>query len=129
MTITAQQLAAALRAAANALLQGSTDATGTLVSQLAPDVTAPALVPTTPPALAQSSVTADQLTNLIMPHISNQAVKDALGVAMRENGVANLPEAQPHQYGTLYTAFQGVLARFGIGGAAPAATATTAPII
>lgn len=74
-----------------------------------------------PPQSAQplqpSSITAEQITALIQPHIGNEQIKTALGNAMRANGVANLPEAQPHQYGALYQAFQNVLAQFGIGGA------------
>lgn len=121
--INAQQLAAALRAAANSL-DGNAPGAGAPQTQLA----AAALVSPPPPPAAQTlpDVTADQLTSLIMPHISNEAVKTALGVAMRENGVANLPEAQPHQYPALYAAFQRVLAQFGIGGSVTNA-ATPAP--
>lgn len=128
MSITTQQLAAGLRAFANAL--DGNFAPGAVP----PETSAPALVsppppPPPPPPPAPSGVTAEQLTELIMPHIGNQAIKEALGVAMRENGVANLPEAQPHQYGTLFTAFQGVLQRFGIGASAPANPAPPASII
>lgn len=65
------------------------------------------------------SVTAEQLQDLIMPHIDNPAIKDALGATMRANGVNALPEAPAEKYGLLYTAFQGVLAHFGVGGPAP----------
>lgn len=84
----------------------------------------PAAAPTPTPA----NVTADQLLELIQPHVSNEAIKAALGVAMRANGVNALPEAQPAQIPVLYAAFQQVLATFGIGGAAPAQAANTSII-
>jgi hypothetical protein len=67
-----------------------------------------------------SNITDAMLVELIQPHIGNEAIKAALGNAMRANGVANLPDAQPHQYATLYAAFQSVLAQFGIGANASA---------
>lgn len=80
-----------------------------------------------PPA-TPATVTADQLTGLIMPHIANEAIKAALGVAMRANGVNNLPEAQPHQYPALYAAFQQVLAQHGAGAPSGAVVAATSII-
>lgn len=111
--ITPQHLANAFRAAAAALEQEIQPpaplvaTTGQLQTLASPP----------PPPAATTGITADMITTMIMPHIANQQIKDALGVAMRELGVNNLPEAQPHQYGPLYTSFQAVLARFGIGGA------------
>jgi hypothetical protein len=66
----------------------------------------------------QANVTAESITSLIQPHISNQAIKDALGNAMRAMGINALPETQPHQYGELYARFQQVIAQFA-GGAPP----------
>jgi hypothetical protein len=111
--ITAQQLAAALRAAANSLDGGNVS-----------EVTAPAvnLAPLPPPPQQQTNaptVTAEQITALIQPHVGNEAIKAALGVAMRAMGINALPEAQPHQYAALHQAFQGVLAAHGVGGPAP----------
>lgn len=74
------------------------------------------------PVAPATNVSGDQLQALIMPHIDNAAIKEALGAAMRAAGVNALPEAQPHQYGDLYARFQAVLAAHGVGGtAAPAA--------
>lgn len=66
---------------------------------------------------AGAAVTAEQLQALIMPHIDNAAVKEALGGAMRSMGINALPETQPHQYAPLYGLFQQVLTHFGLGGA------------
>lgn len=123
--ITAQQLAAGLRAFAASLDGMGADAAAPPPPTL---VYSPPPPPPSQPQLGAVSVTGDQLTALIQPHVGNEAIKAALGVAMRENGVANLPEAQPHQYATLYAAFQAVLARFGIGGPAPAPGASTSII-
>ena len=71
-------------------------------------------------------MTPDQLLALIQPHVANEAIKAALGAAMRANGVAALPEATPAQVPVLYAAFQNVLAQHGIGGAA---AATSSPSI
>lgn len=73
----------------------------------------------TQPQAAQN-IDADAITALIQPHIGNDAIKADLGVAMRSLGINGLPETQPHQYGTLYSLFQGVLAKYGIGGAGAA---------
>lgn len=121
--ITAQQLAAGLRAFA-AAVEENAQALGTLTGG-APSAV---IVPQQSSINAPATVTADELTALIMPHISNAAIKEALGVAMRANGVANLPEAQPHQFGALYAAFQQVLTQHGVGGPAPVA-AVSASII
>lgn len=81
-----------------------------------------------PPAqqLAPANVTSDQIMALIQPHIGNEQIKAELGAAMRSQGINALPEAQPHQYGALYQAFQGVIARFTGGGGQqpPAASAS-----
>lgn len=115
---TPQLLANALRAAANAL-DGQ-------VAPAPPQQVVPAaqlLAPAAqPPA---TTVTEQQLTDLIVPHIGNEAVKVALGEAMRAMGIGSLPETQPHQYAPLYASFQGVLAKFGLGGAAPPAASTS----
>lgn len=113
---TPQMVAAALRAAANIL-----DPAGAGFAPLAP-AAAQLLAPA---ATTAATVTEQQLTDLIMPHIGNEAVKTALGEAMRAMGIGSLPETQPHQYAPLYASFQGVLARFGLGGAAPAAASTS----
>jgi hypothetical protein len=63
-------------------------------------------------AAPPANVTAETITALIQPHISNQAIKDALGNAMRGMGINALPETQPHQYGELYARFQQVIAQF-----------------
>lgn len=104
--ITPQMLAAALRAAANALDGPSPSA-----------VVAALISPPPPPPLNVPEVTADQLTALITPHVVNENIKAALGASMRALGVNALVEAQPHQYGALYAAFQAVLAAHGIGAA------------
>lgn len=126
--LTPQLIAAALRAAAN-VLDGGNVATNGAAPQPAPAPApqpqyvapqpAPAPAPQTPPPA--SNVTADQITALIQPHVANPAIKDALGVAMRSMGINALPEAQPHQYGALYQAFQNVIAQYTTAGAAPQA--------
>lgn len=80
-------------------------------------------------AQVPTGVNADMLTNLIQPHVANQAIKDDLGTAMRAMGINALPETQPHQYGALYAAFQQVIARHTGGGAAPSAPALNNSII
>lgn len=127
--ITAQQLAAALRAAANALDGGNVNDIPAAAPQHQPvqqyaaqppqTFAAPAAPPPQPPA----NVTAEQITALIQPHIANEAIKAALGTAMRNMGINALPEAQPHQYGPLYAAFQQVIAQHTAGGAAAPAAA------
>lgn len=113
MTINAQQLAAAFRAAANALDGGNANASaGAPIAQTMTGVTQAPIAQT-------ATVTEEQLTGLIMPHVANDTIKAALGEAMRSMGVNALAEAKPHQYGPLYVAFQQVLARYGIGGAPP----------
>src|SRR5215217_8580333 len=64
-----------------------------------------------PANTAPANVTSDQLMALITPHLDNPSIKDALGGAMRAAGINALPEAQPHQYGDLYTRFQAVIAQ------------------
>lgn len=73
--------------------------------------------PVNPPPVG---VTSGQVMALIQPHITNEAIKVALGNAMRTLGVNALPEAQPHHFGPLYQAFQAVIAQHLA--AAPAAT-------
>lgn len=60
---------------------------------------------------AAQPITADAITALIQPHIANDAIKTALGVAMRAMGINALPETQQHQFGALYAAFQNVIAQ------------------
>jgi hypothetical protein len=72
---------------------------------------------------APASVSADDLMALITPHIGVETTKLAFGAAMRALGINALPEAQPHQYPALYTAFQNVIAQ------AAANPAVTAPAI
>ena len=73
-------------------------------------------------------VTAEAITALIQPHIANEAIKTALGAAMRGMGINALPETQPHQYGELYSRFQAIIAQY-TGGGAPAPQQQAASII
>jgi len=98
------------------------DPRAALEAQLAA-LNAPAPAPAPAP-----NVSGDQLQALIMPHIDNVAIKEALGAAMRAAGINALPEAQPHQYGDLYARFQSVLAAHGVGAGAPAAAVATSII-
>ena len=82
----------------------------------APAAAAPAL------SAAAQAATSETLLALIQPHLGNQAMKDAFGVAMRGMGIPNLPEVQPHQIPALYDAFEKVIA------SAPAAAAPVAII-
>jgi hypothetical protein len=145
MTITAQLLGQALIAAGNVLLGNaqsgsvaSLTATATMTPQQAATMTqtvaqpvlsaaAQAATGESPLALsaAAQAATGESLLALIQPHIGNEAIKGALGVAMRNLGIQGLPEAQPHQYSALYSAFEGVLAQYGVGGPAPAAAVTS----
>jgi len=90
-----------------AALRAQGGAPGAVITQ--PAQTSTLLAPATPPP---ANVTADSLVALITPHIGNEAIKAELGTAMRSIGVNSLPEAQPHQFPTLYQLFQGVIARF-----------------
>lgn len=121
--ITAMQLAAALRAAANALDGGNeNNAYGNQGERPA------ALDYAAAPAAVPAGITADHITALIQPHIGNEAIKTGLGVAMRTLGVNALPETPAHLFGPLYQAFQAVLAQHGVGGVG-AAAAPSASII
>jgi hypothetical protein len=93
---------------------------------VAPPAQPPAQLQAAPLApAAPAGVTADAITALIQPHISNEAIKAALGAAMRGMGINALPETQPHQFGQLYAAFQQVIAQHtGAGAAPPAASAS-----
>ena len=134
MTVTAQLLGQALIAAGNVLL-GNATGVATAVSQASPaaqSITAAAPVaqpvaaaaaPVATISAAAQAATDDSLTALISPHVGNDAIKAALGNAMRALGINNLPDAQPHQYSALYDAFEKVLAQFGIGAAATVAAA------
>jgi hypothetical protein len=66
---------------------------------------------------APASITADQLTALVVPHIDNPAIKDAFSTTMKQAGVNSLAEARPDQYPDLYARFQAVISQFA---AAPA---------
>jgi hypothetical protein len=121
--LTPQLLAAALRAAANAL-DGNNAAPGTAGTlQVAPAAQPDPLgLGAAPPAVtAPANVTEAMVTDLIQPHVGNDAVKQALGTAMRALGINALTEAQPQHYPQLYMAFKDVLARFGIGATPPQA--------
>lgn len=111
---------AMLAGASPAALTAQPGALGLLSTVVTPALAAAASPPDT-------NMTAQAIGDLIQPHISNEAVKAALGDAMRGMGIMALPEAQPHQYNALYAAFQGVLSRFGIG--APAGAPASASII
>lgn len=98
-----------------------------LEAQLAA-LNASAAAPAAPVGTVQN-VSGDQLQALIMPHIDNVQIKDALGAAMRAAGINALPEAQPHQYGDLYARFQAVLAAHGVGAGGPTVAAPATPSI
>lgn len=115
-----QQNTAAINALAAARAGGGTavnSAIGTQDAGLA--ISPPAPVQ---PSLGATGVTSEQLMALIQPHIANEAIKAALGTAMRNLGVNTLPEAQPHHFGPLFQAFQAVIVQHTAGGglAAPA---------
>lgn len=125
MSGTLEQLIAALNANTAALL-GNNALAGSAPQQThAIGLVSPPQQPVAP-INVPSNITADTITALIQPHIGNDAIKADLGAAMRSLGINGLPETQPHQYGQLYALFQGVLAKYGIGGAAqPTATSTS----
>lgn len=87
----------------------------------------PAPAPVTTPT--GTAIDSDAIMALIQPHIANDTIKTALGVAMRAAGVNNLPEAQPHQYPALFQAFQKVIADHTGGGLLGAAIGAAASII
>ena len=58
-----------------------------------------------------TNITAEAITGLIQPHVSNPAIKDALGATMRSMGINALPDTQPHQFAELYARFQAVIAQ------------------
>lgn len=133
MTGILEQISADIRANTDALNRIAAAMTGGAaipqgtgsVANLAPTATMTAqqgasMMANAPPP--PQGVTSEQLLQLIQPHIGNDTIKAELGNAMRAMGINGLPEVQPHQYGPLYQEFQRVLARFGIGGAAPQQT-------
>jgi hypothetical protein len=79
----------------------------------------------TPPPTG--GITAEAITALIQPHVGNVQIKEALGATMREMGINALPDTQAHQFGELYSRFQGVIARFA--GGAPQGPTPGASII
>jgi hypothetical protein len=127
--ITASLLADALRAAANVLDTPVAvfNAPGAVATPTPALAATPAATPA--PAPVPSNISPDDITALILPHIPNAAIKEELGNAMRAMGINGLPDMQPHQYAAVYTAFQAVLQRHGVGGAAPAPAPTSASII
>lgn len=115
-----QLIAAALRAAADVLEKAPmTQYAGGPAPQLAPVQQPAPYTPSVSQPVAQqapvqqpaSNVTAEAITALIQPHVGNEAIKGALGAAMRAMGINALPETQPHQFGALYQAFQNVIAQ------------------
>lgn len=127
--ITGQLIAAALRAAAAVF---DTDVGGN--ATIAPNTyTSPPPPPPPPAAIAATGVTAEQITDLIVPHVPNETIKAALGVAMREFGINALGEAPPTIYDALYAKFKGVLVAHGVGvpsaGGAPVSPPPPASII
>lgn len=72
-------------------------------------------------------ITADAITALIQPHVSNDAIKAELGTAMRGMGINALPETQPHQFADLYHKFAAVIAKH-TGGGLGAATSSASII-
>lgn len=130
---TPQLVANALRAAANVFdpQNNAVNAPGGYVTPAT--MNAPQAVIQPQPSSGASgppaTVSAEELTGLIMPHIGNEAIKAALGVAMRNMGVNGLPEARPDQYPALYASFQSVLTAHGVGTGAPAAQVLSASII
>lgn len=95
---------------------------------VAPAILTPAIQAVAQLTPAPASVTGDQITALIQPHIGNETIKTALGVAMRAMGINALPETQPHQFVPLYQAFQAVIAAH-TGGAGQTTPAPSASII
>jgi hypothetical protein len=88
--------------------------------------------PVAPPAAPQPgfpAVSAEQITALITPHVGDPNLKAALQQQMAAMGIGALPDAQPHQYGELYTRFQQVIAQFQAAPAAPVPAAAPASII
>jgi hypothetical protein len=76
--------------------------------QVAPQ---PQFAPQAAPAAA-GVVSAEMITALITPHVANEQIKAALQQQMAALGIAALPDAQPHQYGDLYSRFQQVIAAY-----------------
>lgn len=115
-----QLIGQALIAAGNVLAGGAAATQTSPQPATAAAVATPVTQPiTAAPALsaAAQAATSETLLALIQPHLGNQAMKDAFGVAMRGMGIPNLPEVQPHQIPALYDAFEKVIA------SAPAAAA------
>lgn len=75
------------------------------VQQQPQGVQAPAL-PTDPQQAAAV------ITEYVMKHVDNPAIKEALGNEMRAMGIGALGEAQPHQYVELFQRFHNAVARF-----------------
>jgi hypothetical protein len=87
--------------------------------------------PSSAPVAAQAvpTVSAEQITALITPHVADPNLKAALQAQMAAMGIGALPDAQPHQYGELYTRFQQVIAQFQAAAAAQPVAAAPASII
>jgi hypothetical protein len=60
----------------------------------------------------QRQVTSGEINALIMPHIQNQAVKEALSGELQAMGIDRLPNARPDQLAEIYQRFEQVIARF-----------------
>lgn len=108
--ITAQQLAAALRAAANAL-DDNVPVPGTAASYAQPAAD-PLLgtVAQDPLAGVPATVDGDMIMALIQPHLGDDAFKAQLGVAMRGLGIENLNETPADKFRPLYAAFAKLIA-------------------
>lgn len=61
---------------------------------------------------AYPTVSAEQITALITPHVGNPNLKASLQQQMAAMGIGALPDAQPHQYGELYHRFTQVINQF-----------------
>lgn len=81
---------------------------------------APTAIDPFAPVAAPANITAEQITQLITPHLDKDAVKTALGAEMRAMGIDALPNTQPDQYAELYERFQRVIAANSATAAAPA---------
>jgi hypothetical protein len=66
---------------------------------------------TAPQAAPVQDVTSDMIMQLVTPLVGAPQGRELLQAAMQSVGVNTLPEAQPHQYAALYSAFKQVEAQ------------------